>query len=271
MSETFNLLELPQYLQYEVLVSTPIKDFSSLCKTNKDILRLCSGNLTDEQKLLYGDNITERLYKERSEKWFDEEILNFRETNMSWKEFYLRITEINNEIQKRKSNNLNLSREFILPILLQEYVAQDKLFEIKLLYNTGQEIYPFIIKQAASLGYLDILQWISTLPEVIIDSDRSWSKQNLTGKLLINYKIANEAAKNGNINVLNWLKDYDILPTEEGIKNGIQSGKKEIVKWTIENNILPIGNLKSLIRLWGHLDTFNWMIKNGYMKESEML
>ena len=88
MSELFNNFStLPPYLQYEILVDTSPEDFPNLCSINKNISQICSGNLNQEQKLLYGNQITDRLYRERSQKWFGEDILNFKEPTMSWKEF----------------------------------------------------------------------------------------------------------------------------------------------------------------------------------------
>ena len=85
---TFPLLELPKWVQLEVVKRISVNDFSNFQIVNKEIYSLTSDKLTEEQKLFYGDQITESIYKQRSDR-FQKIFLHLKEKRCCGENFII--------------------------------------------------------------------------------------------------------------------------------------------------------------------------------------
>ncbi len=231
---------LPQFVQHEIFVQTPIKDFAALCSTDKAMSHLCSGQLSDEQKLLYGDRIVERLYRERSERWFDDEVLSFKEPDMSWQEFYKRV------VKMLQIKQLDIKK-------LHKLIEKSKLMELKILQNRNKLPLSNMARNslaniAAAIGNKEILYWFSTLTPPILPNigaaHRAATRGNLRAlKMLMddfnimpNRYVANAAAESGSLQILEWLSQLapplrPIYPDMDGATAAYKNDQYKVLKW----------------------------------------
>ena len=121
---SFPLLKLSKWLQLEIFKRVLPDDFLSLKVTNKKIWTLTSGKLTDKQKLFYGDQITESLYKDRSER-FLADALDHKDESVSWRQFYFRVIKFKKLSNKKGFHNIQSYYSDIL-------ANKGKLLELKL-------------------------------------------------------------------------------------------------------------------------------------------
>ena len=115
-------LQLSIYIKLEILIRCELGTFRSLCKTNKELFALYMNQL-DEKIIKVHGNLSQRMYQERSERWFTKKIISFREESMGWNEFYKRIAFL--EYQKINSIVCNWMCRF------------NKLMELKILIDIG--------------------------------------------------------------------------------------------------------------------------------------
>src|SRR5579863_10472914 len=93
----------------QFLIRLNDQDFRNLCQVDKSFANLCSGPLS------------ENVYHERSKWWFNEDLLQFKEPGMTWKEFYNRIFDFINQEHNRA--------------YIYNLYKTGKLMEIKILYH----------------------------------------------------------------------------------------------------------------------------------------
>ena len=55
----------------------------------------------------------------------------------------------------------------------------------------------------------------------------------------LNVEGANNAARNGHLEVLKWLAKHNIFPNVYGANCAARNGHLEVLKWLAEHNILP--------------------------------
>ena len=85
--------DLPFYEKLLIFERLPHDKFKLLCITDREMLPICSGNLTQDIIEKHDDRITERLYHNRSDNMFNSSLLAFKPNNMSWKDFYTRLNK----------------------------------------------------------------------------------------------------------------------------------------------------------------------------------
>src|SRR5579863_3935941 len=128
----------------QFLIRLNDQDFRNLCQVDKSFASLCSGSLS------------ENVYHERSKWWFNEDLLQFKEPNMTWKEFYNRIF-----------NLINKQDDLYYRSILHE---NGKLMEIKILYYLGNNPYQAEVNRLAERGHLEVLKWLASLnPPILPD------------------------------------------------------------------------------------------------------
>lgn len=275
------ILGLPQYAHYEVLVQTHPDDFPQLCRANRELIELCSGYLSDATVLAYGSNITERLYYDRSKRWFDSKLLKAKSESMSWREFYIRL---NNFVE-------NIS-DFIEQIdeiaTLENY--EENITEIKLLSLLNPPIIPrdYGITQLVTRNY-ELLSWFDSLG---IKPKTGWWAQT-------DDDVFKEALQYGDIQVINWflekgykpditngidyivlyrpleiaefMKSKGYLPSSDAVRRALENANEERLSWLTSNNITLDPNIKKEIiannALFGSnikLEKIKWLIQRGY-------
>ena len=70
------------------------REFTALCSANREYAALCSGRLSSKIIVVYGD-MTETIYEGRCNNFFSPEIIKFKPSNMTWKQFYDRVVKMN--------------------------------------------------------------------------------------------------------------------------------------------------------------------------------
>ena len=155
----------------QFLIRLNDKDFRNLCQVDKSFANLCSGPSSED------------VYYERSKWWFGENLLQFRESNMTWKEFYNRISDFIN-----KENG---------DYYIYKLYKNGKLMEIKILYYMKINPSESEVNISAERGQLQVLKWAALLNPPILP--------NKNGALC--------AGENGYTEVVIWLVEKGIYPT----------------------------------------------------------
>src|SRR5579863_5477045 len=150
----------------QFLIRLEDKDFRNLCQVDKSFAKLCTSPSS------------ENVYHERFKWWFREDLLQFKELGMTWKEFYNRVFDF-----------MNKEHDYMY---IYKLYANGKLIEIKILYHLETD--PLLTNQtganlAAKYGQLEILKWLALLnPPILPDDDG-----------------VDSAIENGQLKVLKWL------------------------------------------------------------------
>lgn len=230
----FDFPALSKWLQFEILITISTEDFPSFSTINKETFQLCSGKLSNEQKLFYGDQIADRLYQERSKLFFSENEYNLKEEeNMSWREFYFRVLTVN----------------YNSGIYKCKYAKEGKLLELKLITMKCPDNIDYIYSmfmQASLNGHLNIIQYLSNKFNFYFNQYKTailhkaassgqleilkWAKEN--NLIEKSFNLATSAAYTKQIDILNWLRDnYNDLPKQEAIDFHIKINCLEMIDW----------------------------------------
>lgn len=290
---TFPLLELPKWLQIEIFTRIAPNDFVNFAVSNKDIASLTLLKCTDEQKLVYGDQITESLYKDRSER-FLADTLDHKDESVSWRQFYFRVIKF-----KKLSNKKGFNK--IKGLFSGKLAERGKLLELKLIstfslptietvnfaaseghvhiLQWGKDKYKLVpdttgANWSAQQGKLNVLKWLKenklSLPKTAIYTAGNghldiliWMKEN--GCPLPGTSGANMAAKNGHLNILQWMKENNLDLTDSGGADyAIEHGHLEILKWMKENNLqMPTQYGANMAAKYDCLDCLKWLYTNN--------
>lgn len=78
-------------------------------------------------------------------------------------------------------------------------------------------------------------------------------------------QLANKAASNGNLNVLKWLAEKNILPDQEGVNSAAHFEKFNVLEWLAGRNILPDQDAADRATISGHLDVIKWLAKKDIL------
>ena len=230
------ILGLPPHIQFEILVLTPPEDFSNVCRANREI---CSGRLSDATKLTYGDQITERLYKERSEKWFSEEVLAYKELNMTWQNFYKRI-------EMMSKLDIKYIDQF------EKLIEKNQLMELKILQSRNKLPTFYISLQnlanaAIWFKHDNILNWFASLDPPVYP----------------NFQGANDAAALGRVDILKWLSslNHPVYADRYGAVRAAYNGHLDVLKFlsTQTPPVYPDAHAVSSARGNGHTNIVEWL------------
>lgn len=245
--------ELPQYLKYEVLIKSSIQDFPNLCRINKEISEICSGNLSESTKSLYGDQITEILYRDRSEKYFDDEVINFKEPDMSWRKFYNRILKFYEKLDKlRNTENLpillpprnisivntpnggtivNFSQIIFPPTNYKEYLVNVYLSEGKLMELKLCKLLLNILPHGIYVKNIIPANKYNNTIEIL-----NWLKNN---QVTIYNFLNNSITLSTDIKLLEWYLDQGFIPEQRDVESAIQFNRFDILNIFAKMGIIP--------------------------------
>jgi hypothetical protein len=194
--EEFDLNLAPERLDRELLIRLPDKDFKALCSSSKKFYSYCNRV-----------PISESIYHERCLYWFDNDLLQFKEVNMTWKEFY-------NRLQSFLINE----KSYVW------YIFHDNLMELKLSYKINP--FPITYNDIYFASYhnsFSVLKWLISLnPDIVLDQ-----------------LISHVAARNGNLDIVKFLADLSILPDQIGVDLANAYGYKEIVEFLATKGVYP--------------------------------
>ncbi len=192
-----SLSELNELEKINLLAQVDDNTFESLCLTNKDYARICTHKF-----------FKERLYEERTKAKFNDEVIELKENNISWYEFYNRLIKF---LKEHKDITL-----------ANEYAKEGKLFELKILFK--RNIFPnsFGAIWAAENGHVNVLKWMK--------------ENNLYSKFPTQYE-ANKAAGNGHVEVLKWMKENNLpIPDQNGANWAARRHRFEVLNWFASQN-----------------------------------
>ena len=150
-------IELPIFLQLEVLVHVDIYTFMECCKVNKKINAILSGKSIEEHGVL-----AHYLYEARSKKFFKESIILFRE-ELTWIDFYNRI--INFYLRKYKEKKISrIDPDDYIYSLLYSFIRKGKLMECKIIMQDNPLIFEkynpnYMLEHAAHNNHIVILDY----------------------------------------------------------------------------------------------------------------
>ena len=127
---------------------------------------------------------------------------------------------------------------------------RNELWELKLVNTFGSNILQYRDKNQTFRELYH--QLISTQPIAI---EGRWSKRFLLRAW------ANQAVKEGFLNILNWLFDeHMILPTGKiPMLHAVTHGQLNVIKWLKEHNISISHTEMRLAAKYGHLNVINWL------------
>ncbi len=225
-TKSSNIPDLNEFEKINLLAHVDDDTFESLCLANKEYYRICTNKF-----------FKERLYEERTKVKFTNEVITFKEQNMSWYDFYIRLNSL-----LIKEKNIELANE---------YARRGMLMELKILSTKG--ILPKDSYTVARLGRLEVLKWMkeNNLPIYLEDVPNlaarnghldmlNWLKEN--GLTLPDQYGANMAAKIGRLNVLKWMKENNLpLPNDDGVEWAYRNRNIHVLKWMRDNNF-PLSN-----------------------------
>lgn len=211
----------------ELLIRLPDKDFRSICCINKEFHSYANQKPNSEE-----------LFEERSLYWFDNELLQFREENIPWREFYNRTFKI-------------LNNHLAINILIRTI----ELMELKILHKLNRVI---LTRTHANIAVMrrnvDIIKWLSELSPSILPDDLAISVSYIDGHLDVLKCLANLnppilptqnrinlLVKYNHFEAVKWFasRSPPLLPIKEAIFQGYKRGHNEIVLWCIDNKIYP--------------------------------
>ncbi len=105
----------------EIVSDMPDKEFGKFCQTNKFIHDVC-----------YNGNLSEAVFENRTRKFIDQKLIDFKEPGMSWQEFYRRIHLMNHPIYGGGSAYGTTS--------FLEYIREGALMEVKILLTADPSL-----------------------------------------------------------------------------------------------------------------------------------
>ena len=101
----------------EIVSDMPDTEFGKFCQTNKFIHDVC-----------YEGNLSESVFENRTRKFIDQKLIDFKEPGMSWQEFYRRIHRMNHPIL------------FPSDTPLKTYIRSGGLMEVKILIAANPSV-----------------------------------------------------------------------------------------------------------------------------------
>lgn len=137
--------DLTDYELVEMLSQVPDVEFGKLSKTNKRIFDIS-----------YNSVYSEDVFMRRSEKFISQDIIDLKEKDMKWKEFYIRVYKLLNDTKQ-----------------LFTYLHQQNLLEIKILANMNPPVYPVTTVEMIYLvhaGFRICQFYASLTPPILLQS-----------------------------------------------------------------------------------------------------
>lgn len=127
----------------------------------------------------------------------------------------------------------------------RSWTAEQTLMLFELTQGNSMDFEGFLLRHAASKGYLAVIEHISK--QSIIEPD----------------EYLQFAALEGHINVLSWAKANNFVITSRIMYFAIQGKQVETIKWLLENGYSSYDYIVHITKQFGHKQLLSWMIECG--------
>ncbi len=166
------------YSKIFLLSRLPHNEFEQICKVNREMKLLCNKYIRDTA------NLTELLYRERSENLFSQEVVALKPMGVSWKDFYERIIYYTYEI-----NDYGINKRIT-------FSSDPKQFEFNIRMFLEAIEYGDII----GINYLMYKNpgFYNDLTQLYLDYELEYA--------------LNMGSERGNLNMEEWLQAKGVLP-----------------------------------------------------------
>ncbi len=232
----------------QILINSDERDIQNLCSTNKRFAHLCQ-----DVKFM------ESVYRQKVENTISSEILAFKASNMSWREFYTRIYELKNN-----------------PAEIGVYCVRGDLLEIQILMNMNPPILPTQgdANNVAKRGHLDVLKYLVSQNISPTQSGVEWIAaygHMEVIKYLISLGLrptsfgASWTAAKGHLDVLKYLVSQDIRPTSGGAELAAENGHLDVLTYLVSLGIRPTQVGADSAAINGHLEILKYLISLGIL------
>lgn len=201
-----NITELPLEIHIQIFSHLSPVGFELLSSTNKYFYDLVNGNVSAD----YGD-ILPRIYCEK----VPFKLHEFKEENMNWREFYLRIVKFHKMLIKFHLSSTYLAK-MLINCDMMEIRILEKLYNLKPVNSTYvyMATYPYGSGRALNNHHFDMNNNIAKL----------------------------------NLSVLRWFFEKEILPDTHGMKLLCENGHLDKIALCCEFGILPgVSAINSLL------------------------
>ncbi len=237
-----------------LLIQTDNRTFVNLCSSSHEFSDVCNSKF-----------YSERIYHERTKLYYPE-YLQYKLTlgsNMKWKEFYIRIANLDYYLSNNLLPNLdhgNLDPLYVRDAILEDFATElsklinvyaynGKLFELNILHDIlGTLPDTDIVWLVAEKGNLEMVKWLT---EHRISSPDTFIIAAQKGHLdIMEYLVENDpqqdyqrasiaAAETENLPALYWIYDYNQrTPSSESYSNAIGSARFDIIEFGLDNGSL---------------------------------
>ena len=253
--------DLPFYEKLFILQRLPHDKFKLLCIADRQMTPVCMGNLTPDIIEKHGSKVTEELYHRRSENMFNSSLLQFKQEEMSWKEFYTRLNIFIDDLEE-VSNQIHINK----------LIAYGKIMEARILYSIRNVNIPYTVisllnaeKTNTSIETkLELLQWLKEINK--LDFDRYPLQLNTietnipVAKFLLDNNIVPDdvifagLVNNNKIEALNLFASYEIYPGQWATN---KANTIEMVKWFYDHQpgtLLPDDEALMIYMKYGQTD-----------------
>lgn len=218
-----------------LLENLPLPQLLTLCETNKFYNNLCNGFNS------------ERIFETRSRNEFGDDILELKDPNMKWKEFYIRVHKFN-----RRELTFQIygpsHTKWLLALFKQNDILELKLLVLKLLKRKSKNLINSLKLDDHAVFYnnFEFLKWLST-------------------KIEINDHIMLEAIHRNRIDMVKWLFNeiVDPLPIDASIS--LIHDDLEIAEFlsNLDPPVLPDINHIILPRIRDKKKVSDWLQSKG--------
>ncbi len=273
MKDKFQFDSLPLEAQIYVLRNLDDETFDQICSLDS-MAYLC----TEAPN-------AERVYQERSEKWFAKDILNLKSKKMTWREFYERIIEF---IDNKDAYIENINS-------IADDIRFDYNLEIKLLSTFNPPILPndYNITQMVTRNY-EMLKWFESrgiFPKLgwWAPTDNDIFKKALQyGEIEVIDWFLKKGYKPDVLNGINYIalyrplefaefmKSKGYLPSKEAFRRATESADEERLNWLRQNGITDEFDEKARTIIannslfsGGELKIIKWLIEHNYIPTTD--
>ena len=216
----YNVGDISVYPMINILVNAEHKDFQALCSTNRAMRNICSGKGSAELIKKYGSNLTEEMYHNRVKKWIHPDIIEFRDTKKSWKEFYE---------QYIKSKNILNEREHLNDAdLMEDIMVNGNIIELILFTLESNYIFDYDELEATILNnHVKMMKYIlKRQPNIIIPQE-----------------LINDSTMYGNLSMAKFFASMTPprLPSQDAVNMAKQNRHTQILEFlaTLNPSLLP--------------------------------
>ena len=261
------VMEMPLLARKNILVQADNESFAKWC-SYPQFAPLCGTNYNAQQ-----------VYKERCERLYDSELLKFKDETVTWKQFYQLLERLIPDLQHGMLDSTTAEDELYYYIEYPDAAIFCKLFK-KLRPTLFNQYKNTLLEDAVLLGKWDLFKWlineganVQAIPvyngmyinapfEII---DIFIQNQRIPNKIHFDILIQQDR-----LDVLKLIYEkYNLLPPSLSYLQALNAYNLEIIKFMYENNVpLPIGVIRVAIEN-GDLDIVKYLVENGILPTRE--